>query len=136
MKSLFFNSGIRDTKTSLAILILRIAFGGLMLTHGFPKLNNFSNIAPNFMNFMGLSGSLSLGLTIFAELFCAILIMLGVATRITILPLIVTMLVAIFIAHGADPIAKKEMALLYLSAYSAIFISGAGKFSVDAMIRK
>ena len=39
--------------------------------------------------------------------------------------------VAAFIVHGADPLAKKEMALLYFIAFVAIFLAGPGKFSID-----
>lgn len=136
MKNLIFNPGVRDTKGSVALLIIRFAFGAMMLTHGIPKLVNFADYAPHFMSFMGLSASISLGLTIFAELFCSLFLILGIATRLSLIPLIITMLVAIFIAHGSDPFAKKEMAFHFLSVYAALFIAGPGKYSVDSLIRK
>lgn len=136
MKNIIFSSGIRDTKGSFAILIIRLAFGIMMLTHGIPKLVNFADYAPNFMNFMGLSSSISLGLTIFAEVFCSIFLILGLAVRLSVIPLIVTMLVAVFIAHGSDPFGRKEKALLYLSGYIAVFIVGAGRYSIDSLIKK
>ena len=36
-----------------------------------------------------------------------------------------------FVIHGDDPFKKMEMALLFLSAYIVIMISGPGKISVD-----
>lgn len=44
--------------------------------------------------------------------------------------------VAGFVAHAADPFAKKEMALLYLAACVMFIFTGAGKYSLDSMLRK
>ena len=35
--------------------------------------------------------------------------------------------------HGDDPFAKQEKAILYLAAFVAIAMLGAGKFSIDGM---
>ncbi len=40
------------------------------------------------------------------------------------------------IIHGDDPFKKKEFALLYLMPYLLFLLSGAGRYSVDAMIGK
>ncbi len=136
MKKIIFDPGINNTKGSLAVLIIRLAFGIMMLTHGIPKLIHFSDYSGNFMNFMGFSSSFSLGLTIFAEFFCSLLLIFGIGTRAAVIPLIITMLVAVFIAHGADPFSKKEMGFHYLIVYISLFISGSGKYSIDALIKK
>jgi putative oxidoreductase len=47
------------------------------------------------------------------------------------IPVIITMGVAAFIVHASDPVAIKEKALLYLFAFLAIALLGAGKHSVD-----
>ncbi len=122
------------TGYNVATLILRLSFGGLMLTHGYQKLLNYSNLSEKFMDFMGLGSEISLILTIGAELGCAILLLLGLFTRFAAVPLIITMLVATFLAHGSDPLADKEMALLYLSGYFSILLLGAGTFSLDHLI--
>lgn len=117
-----------------ATLILRLSFGGLMLTHGYQKLLNYNNLSEKFMDFLGMGSELSLILTIGSELGCAILLLLGLFTRFAAIPLIFTMLVATFLAHGNDPLADKEMALLYLSGYFSILFLGAGKYSLDHLI--
>ena len=117
-----------------ASLVLRIVFGLLMMRYGLMKIENYSEWAPGFMNFLGLSGPISLGLVIFAELFCAAFVVLGFATRLSLIPLIVTMLVAFFIAHAADPFDKKEHALVFLFPYISLLILGPGKFSLDAVL--
>jgi len=113
----------------------RIFFGLTMaLAHGLGKF------PPPAMMVEGLSG---MGLPLpgamawaatLSELLGGILIALGLFTRPAALFLAVTMAVAAFVAHGADPFAKKEMALLYMFA-SIIFLSvGGGRFSVDHLI--
>jgi len=45
------------------------------------------------------------------------------------------MAVAAFIAHGADPFAKKEMALLYLVGFLTVALMGPGRYSIDQRTR-
>ena len=85
---------------------------------------------------MGMGSEVSLILTIGAELGCAVLLILGLFTRFAAIPLVVTMLVAALLAHGGDPLAEKEMSLLYLAGYLSIMLLGAGKFSLDDLIFK
>lgn len=87
--------------------------------------------ASQFGDPLGLGSELSLALTVFAEFVCAILLILGLATRLATIPLIITMVVAGFIVHGNDPFGKKEMALLYLAVYFVLLITGPGKYSLD-----
>jgi putative oxidoreductase len=118
------------------LLILRLAVGGAMLTHGWAKLSHFGEKAPEFMNFLGLGGTTSLALVVFAEFLCSILLILGLFTRLATIPLIITMKVAIFMVHWQDGFGEFELAFLYLAIYAALFFSGAGAYSVDALLHK
>lgn len=116
----------------IAKLLLRIAFGGFMLTHGIPKMMKlFAGGEIQFADPIGLGATVSLILTVFAEVICAALILIGFKTKWATYPLIITMLVAAFIVHGNDPFGKKEFALLYAVGFLAISLLGAGKFSID-----
>ena len=112
-------------------LILRLAFGGLMLTHGYPKLMKLINADFQFPDPLGVGSTASLILTVFAEVICALLIVVGYKTKWASVPLVITMLVAAFIVHGSDPWGKKEFALLYGIGFLVIGMIGAGKYSVD-----
>lgn len=119
---------------SIGLLVIRLGFGGVMLwAHGLPKLQEFGDRVGGF-DPIGLGGPVSLSLAIFAELICSALVMLGLVTRLATVPLIVTMLVAVFVAHADDPWNKKELAVMYLTAFTALLIAGPGTFSLDRFV--
>lgn len=114
----------------LGLALLRIGASAMMMTHGYGKLQMLINGA-EFGNPIGIGSTPSLFLATLAEFVCPILIIFGFKTRLAAIPTAFTMAVAAFIAHGADPFQKKEMALLYLMAFVVIALAGPGKFSVD-----
>lgn len=117
---------------SIGTLLLRLGFGGLMLTHGIPKLLEF--IGGNLEivgDPLGLGALITSVLVIIGEVISPLLVIIGYKVRLSTLPTVITMGVASFMIHGADPLAKKEMALLYLIGYMAIAFIGAGKYSVS-----
>ena len=126
---------IDSTQVDVVLLILRIGVAALMLTHGLPKLQMLlSGGEIQFPGVMGLSPAISLGLAVFAEVIASILILIGLATRLAAIPLIITMMVAVFMIHANDPFATKELGLLYIFLYIPLLILGSGKFSLDAVI--
>lgn len=122
----------------LALLGLRLTFGGLMLLeHGLGKLDRLTGGGTiKFADPFGLGPELSLGLVTFAEVACAGLLVLGLFTRAAALPLVVAMTVAAFWAHGGDPLSDREPALMYLAAYLALFVFGGGRFSLQVAVHR
>ena len=118
----------------IGLLIMRLGSGSLILTHGYPKLIRLFGDEPiKFMDFLGLGPVISLSLAVFAEFFCAILILIGFKTRLATIPLLITMLTAALVAHAGDPFGRKELPLLYFTIFFCILIFGAGKFSIDGL---
>ena len=107
-----------------------------MIHHGYSKMTHFVEMQEKFINFLGLSGSISLCLTIFAEVFCSIALVLGLMTRLAVIPLIITMLVAIIVAHKGEVFGDGEAATMYLISYVIILLLGSGRYSADALISK
>ncbi|MEM9325493.1 MAG: DoxX family protein [Bacteroidota bacterium] len=122
---------------SLGKLLLRLGYGGLMITHGWPKLSKLIETGKfEFGDPIGVGPTLSLLLTIFAEFLCSILVVIGFKTRIAAIFPAITMVVAAFIVHGDDPFRRKEMAILYLIGFVAIALVGPGDYSLDKRGRK
>lgn len=125
---------INDTQVNIALLLLRVTAGVLMANHGYQKFANFSEIEPQFMEFLGLSKKISLGLVVFSELLCSVFLVIGIATRFALVPLVITMIVAVFSAHAGEIFGKGETAFLYLAIYTTLLLKGAGKYSVDSIL--
>lgn len=124
-------------QNDLSLLIIRIGSGGMMLTHGLPKINRFFGDGPiKFADPFGLGPEISLALAIFAEVGCALLVIVGFKARIAAIPLMATMLTAALYAHRDDPFGKKELPLLYFLVFLAISIFGSGKYSLDALKKR
>lgn len=122
-----------------AMLLLRLCVGILMMNAGYKKLINFEKIVntpPGFMNFLGLGGSTSLALLVFAELFCSMFLILGLFTRLAAIPLIIATCVMVFVAHKGLVFGEAQTAALFLLSYLVILLLGPGKVSVDGMISK
>lgn len=137
MKHLLFggDQSVYSTRASLGILALRIGVGAsMMMGHGWGKLSSFGTMSTKFADPFGLGPTVSLGLAVFAEFFCSLLVMTGTFTRLATVPLIVTMLTAFLIIHGADPFPRRELALMYLIPYVTLFITGPGRYSIDYLL--
>ncbi len=138
IKKLLSKNSLTANGSDISLLLLRITFGGLMLmNHGISKKEKlFADGEIKFGDPIGIGVEASLTLAVFAELVCATLLILGLFTRLVTIPLIITMLVAVFIIHIGDGLEGMESALLYLIPYIIIFINGGGKYSLDNLIFK
>jgi putative oxidoreductase len=149
MKKFLFDCGTRDATASTGLLILRISMGLLMLLgHGLGKLQGYSTLlngmwkSPDFWPFNSLAPQISLAAAIVAEFGASILLILGLMTRPAAFLLGFTMVVAAFFAHGqgawfmaaGHPAGAKEPALLYLTAYIVLIVTGAGSWSMDSSL--
>lgn len=138
---------------SLGLLILRVGMGAYMVSHGVGKIQML--VAGEFAGFgnpIGIGNAPSLVLVTLAEFLCALLVMVGLATRIAAAPVVIAMAVAAFVAHANDPWSmgqaaqaffsgesttwfSKEPALLFLISFLALMFTGAGSFSLDAFLQ-
>ena len=123
--------------TDAGLLILR-AFAGisLALAHGYGKL-------PPSDGFIQGVGELGYPMPIvfawaaaLAEFAGGLLLALGLFTRPSALLIAITMATAGFLAHGEDPFGVKELAFLYLAIAVLYVLAGAGRYSIDALLRK
>ncbi len=130
-------SGLSDTVADIGRLTLRLGFGGLLLSlHGWGKLMAFGERAASFYDPFGIGSAPSFGLVVFAEVACAAAVALGIFARWAAVPPIVAMAVGAFGRHAADPLERKELALVYLIGFTAILLLGGGRFSLDRWFRR
>ncbi len=118
-----------------AMLLLRLVAGLLMLQHGYEKLTHFDTTMHDMINFLGIGQKASTILVIFSEFFCSALLIMGLFTRFACIPLIITMVVAMWKVHHNDYL-HEDAVSLYIIAYLILLFVGPGKISVDSMIGK
>ena len=123
------------TSIDLALLVLRVWFALPLLTlHGWGKLIGFAERSGRFADPFGIGAPASMALAIFAEVFCSALLILGLCTRFAAIACAITMATAFSFAHGMRLSGQNngELPFMYLGAFLAILIAGAGRFSLDA----
>ncbi|WP_336513796.1 DoxX family protein [Pollutibacter soli] len=135
MKKLM-NIGYKDWAFNLSMFILRIGLGALMIPHGYDKLVHFAQYKKNFINFLGMGSSISLGLVVFSEFFCAAFLIMGLFTRFAVIPLIISTSVAVIQAHGGAIFGDGEHGSLFIVGFIVILLCGPGKASLDGIAGK
>jgi putative oxidoreductase len=121
----------QDSFKSFGLLILRVGISCTMLVHGIAKIQSFEKLSEGFPDPLGVGIQNSLMMVIGAEAGCSILLILGLITRLASIPLAFAMIIALFVVHANDPWNVRELAVLYLIAYSALIFTGAGNISLD-----
>ena len=128
-------SFLLSKKIDCGLLVIRAFMGADMLfSHGLSKLTAYDKMLHSFPDPIGLGHEASYILTVVAEFFCSGLLLLGLFTRVALIPLIINMAVIIFVVQMDAPWAKKESAWLFLIPYLTIFLTGPGKYSLDYLL--
>lgn len=134
IKRFLFPEWAYDKGFSVFLLSLRIFLGGLLMWHGLQKFMNYEVLAAGaFPDLIGLGATVSVGLAIFAELFCSMAFVAGFLYRLSMIPMMVTMFVAFFFAHSGS-VAVGELAFIYLVVFVLMYIAGPGRYSLDRVI--
>lgn len=146
MKKLALNS-FQPINLDLGLLLIRIIIGLLMAFYGYEKLIHFETMATSDfwaknVNFLGFTGKIPLALTVFAELLCSILLIIGLLSRLALIPLLICMgfiIVAIMqfsVLNSGDNGYEFNTAFVYFIIYLALFFTGPGKYSLDSKFLK
>ncbi|MGV3695595.1 DoxX family protein [Flavobacterium sp.] len=142
MKKLFSAAPIN---LDLGLLCIRVIIGVLMACYGYQKLIHFNEMAASDfwakeVRFLGMTGSVPLALTVFAEFFCSLLLIAGLLTRLSLIPLLICMayifgvVAGMEIVHSGDNGTEINNAFVYFVIYLALFLTGAGRYSLDHLI--
>ena len=137
--SLFRSPSARQV--SLALTILRVVLGVTFIMHGGQKLfvYGFAGVTGAFTQ-MGIPMPGLMGpFVAFVEFFGGIAIVLGLLTRLAALGVGATMVVAILTVHlkaGFFNPGGVEFPLALLASALALVVTGAGAYSIDAILGK
>ena len=124
-----------SARTDLGLLFVRLAFGLQMaLLHGWGKLQSYLGGAASFADPLGIGWKYSMWGTIAGEFVCGVLLALGLFSRVAGFGMAFTMAVAGFMIHGNAPWGKRELAVCYLAVGLLVLFTGAGRFSLDAVV--
>lgn len=131
----------------LGLLFIRVIIGLLMAFYGYEKLIHFQEMAASDfwtknVSFLGMTGSVPLALTIFAEFFCSLLLIVGLFTRLSLIPLLFCMGYIFLVIFPFSILGKGDngyefnTSFVYFMIYLGLFFTGPGKYSLDQKILK
>jgi len=116
--------------TNFGLLVLRLWLGlTLLFNHGLGKLVHHAVWSGRLPDVLHVGAHLNLALIVFAEVVCAALVAVGVATRLAALVIVIEMAVAFFgVHHGALAMGpgSGELPFLYLGGFLTIVLAGGG----------
>lgn len=144
MKKLFLNNGA-GFNLDVGLLVIRVMIGILMAFYGYAKLTHFNEMAASDfwaknISFLGMSGAVPLALTIFAELFCSILLIVGLLSRFSLIVLAFCMAYIFLVVFPMEILSKGQngyefnSAFTYFIIYVGLLLTGVGKYSLDAKL--
>jgi len=139
----FFTFSVCNPKFDVALLLLRIGIGtNLFLRHGVEKIHGFS-IPAHFSNDIGIGETPTFLIAFFGDAICSLLLVLGIGTRWIAMYYFCLISVAWGVRHhfmywdtpghhlSGD---HGELIVCYLLFMVLLFLTGPGRYSVDAWI--
>lgn len=126
---------LRSQGCEMAILFLRVFIGGVMLLHMIGKLQDYDNYVLNFQSIVGLNHATSFALSILFEGLFAVMIIMGVGTRLAASLMAIVMIVSICEAlmQGTVTDAESKLEFIYIGIYITLVISGGGRYAISSM---
>jgi putative oxidoreductase len=121
--------------TASGLLFMRVMAALLLFSiHGLPKLLDWSGELQRIEDPFGLGAPLTLGLAVFAEAVCPVLLVLGIAARLACLPVLAVLLVALLVVHPDWSLEQGQFAWLLVALYGGLALTGPGAYSVAGLI--
>lgn len=132
-----------EIAVDLATLILRLALGVIMISHGIPKIKKREVLGKKWNDHYGVPKA-TIWLTGILQIVGGLALLVGLFTSLTSLILALDMVAALFIcifnSHHREPFNSVspekgwDVNLLLVASLVAVLILGGGKWSLDALL--
>ena len=132
-----FNTQPGQRCLGIGLFLLRVGTGLILfLRHGLEKLTGYSTMVQHFPDPLHVGAHFGLAFALLSDGICSILVVLGLATRPAAAWILINLLTAFFFVHHAAFFSQShvELVALFITVFAAIFFTGPGYLSIDALI--
>lgn len=134
---LFGGAGGGSKAADVGLLLLRLVAGfGLAFGHGLGKFPPSERFIESVSRLGFPEPMIFAWAAALTELVGGILLAAGLLTRPAALAIAFAMATAAFRSSAGEPFAGKEKALLYMTVAVCFLFAGAGRYAVDALLRR
>jgi putative oxidoreductase len=106
----------------------------LFRVHGLKKFRQENGEREHVPNPLGLPDKLNGLIATFADTVVPVLLILGVATRVAILPTLVVTAIGYFVVHREDSLEIRDVPYIYTLSLLLLLVLGPGIYSVDHLL--
>ncbi|GAA3933826.1 DoxX family membrane protein [Chitinophaga oryziterrae] len=120
---------------NIALLVYRILLGfELFRVHGLKKFRLENGQKEHVPNPLHLPDKLNGLVATFSDTVVPFLLMLGVCTRLILLPVIGVTAIGYFVVHRRDSAEVRDVPYMYTISFLFLLITGAGTYSIDHLL--
>ena len=121
-----------STVNNMALLIFRILLSvELFRVHGLKKFRLKNGQKEHVPNPLHLPERLNGLVATFSDTVVPVLVILGIATRLAILPTIGVTAIGYFVVHRNDPVEIRDVPFMYTLCFLFLLAVGPGTYSLD-----
>jgi len=118
-----------------ALLVFRILFAlELFRVHGMKKFRKKNGQTEHIPDPLHLPPKLNSFIATFSDTVVPFLLMLGIATRLVVLPAIGVTAIGYFVVHRKDSLEVRDVPYLYTLCLLLMLVLGAGTYSIDTYL--
>lgn len=132
---LFIETDAGSLANNMALLLFRILFAAeLFRVHGMKKFRVINGKQEQIPNPLHLPEKLNGLVAVFADTMVPFLLILGIGTRLVLLPTFGVTAVGYFVVHRKDSLEIRDVPYTYSIILALLWILGPGTFSIDHYI--
>ena len=132
-----FQTKLNERVVDYSLLFFRVLVSSSLInTHGIKKVLHFQDEVKHLPDLLGIGGYATAIIAVGATVVAPILIILGLSTRLMALLSFCITFSGFAIVHAKDAWEVRDAPLMYSLSLMLIFVLGAGKYSLDALVSR